>query len=263
MRHALQQVRCRGDCRQSSEQNDRVARNGEGTIHCVTGRREADEPEQKGVKSSGQDGAGGALSARAGHTMRLSPSSLRRGGAIRGTHREPLRSSGVSGARRQSPQRPLVEDFDLEPVELTPSAVGGVCVRFRRFSHSSSASSSRAHPVTTPTTNACRASPVWRAVLSSDALSSVAYATEDLARPADRRHRRHESRHAHRCRHRGHAGRRRVSYRRTIHAYPSGGGAYLVAKENLGTTPSLVAASSLLIDYVLTVAVSVAPGWRR
>lgn len=51
-----------------------------------------------------------------------------------------------------------------------------------------------------------------------------------------------------------------LSYRQTIHAYPTGGGAYIVAKENLGTTPGLVAAASLLIDYVLTVSVSVAAG---
>src|SRR5215207_4201394 len=51
-----------------------------------------------------------------------------------------------------------------------------------------------------------------------------------------------------------------MSYRQTIHAYPSGGGAYIVAKENLGTTPGLVAAASLLVDYVLTVSVSVAAG---
>src|SRR5204863_1005079 len=51
-----------------------------------------------------------------------------------------------------------------------------------------------------------------------------------------------------------------ISYRQTIHAYPTGGGAYIVAKENLGTTPGLVAAASLLIDYVLTVSVSVAAG---
>src|SRR5215208_7245312 len=44
-----------------------------------------------------------------------------------------------------------------------------------------------------------------------------------------------------------------TSYRQTIHAYPSGGGAYIVAKENLGTTPGLVAGASLLVDYVLTV----------
>jgi amino acid transporter len=51
-----------------------------------------------------------------------------------------------------------------------------------------------------------------------------------------------------------------ISYRQTIHAYPTGGGAYIVAKDNLGTTPGLVAGASLLVDYVLTVSVSVAAG---
>lgn len=51
-----------------------------------------------------------------------------------------------------------------------------------------------------------------------------------------------------------------ISYRQTIHAYPTGGGAYIVAKENLGTTPGLVAGASLLVDYVLTVSVSIAAG---
>jgi amino acid transporter len=51
-----------------------------------------------------------------------------------------------------------------------------------------------------------------------------------------------------------------ASYRQTIHAYPSGGGAYIVAKENLGTMPGLVAAAALLVDYVLTVSVSIAAG---
>ncbi len=51
-----------------------------------------------------------------------------------------------------------------------------------------------------------------------------------------------------------------ISYRQTIHAYPSGGGAYIVAKENLGTTPGLIAAAALLVDYVLTVSVSIAAG---
>src|SRR5215208_2657515 len=51
-----------------------------------------------------------------------------------------------------------------------------------------------------------------------------------------------------------------ASYRQTIHAYPSGGGAYIVAKENLGTTPGLVAGAALLVDYVLTVSVSIAAG---
>ncbi len=99
------------------------------------------------------------------------------------------------------------------------------------------------------------------AVLSSDALSSVAYATEEILRVLLVG---------------GIAALSLVtpigfviaitlavvvfSYRQTIHAYPSGGGAYIVAKENLGALPSLVAAASLLIDYVLTVAVSVAAG---
>jgi len=99
------------------------------------------------------------------------------------------------------------------------------------------------------------------AVLSSDALSSVAYATEEILRVLLVG---------------GIAALSLVtpigiviaitlaivvfSYRQTIHAYPSGGGAYIVAKENLGTQASLVAAASLLIDYVLTVAVSVAAG---
>ncbi len=51
-----------------------------------------------------------------------------------------------------------------------------------------------------------------------------------------------------------------LSYRQTIMAYPSGGGAYIVSRENLGRIPSLVAASSLLVDYILTVSVSVAGG---
>jgi amino acid transporter len=51
-----------------------------------------------------------------------------------------------------------------------------------------------------------------------------------------------------------------TSYRQTVRAYEQSGGAYVVARENLGTLPSLVAAAALLVDYVLTVAVSVASG---
>lgn len=99
------------------------------------------------------------------------------------------------------------------------------------------------------------------AVLSSDALSSVAYATEEIVRTLIL------------------AGAAALwwttpigfviaglllvvafSYRQTIHAYPSGGGAYVVAKENLGDLAGLVAAGALLIDYILTVAVSIAAG---
>jgi len=100
--------------------------------------------------------------------------------------------------------------------------------------------------------------PVALAVFSSDALSSVAYATQEillvlalagtaflqLTLPVA-----------------GAIGILLVvvvlSYRQTIKAYPSGGGAYIVAKENLGTIPGLVAGAALLVDYILTVAVSV------
>jgi amino acid transporter len=51
-----------------------------------------------------------------------------------------------------------------------------------------------------------------------------------------------------------------TSYRQTVAAYPQGGGAYIVSRENLGSFPALIAASALLTDYVLTVAVSVAAG---
>jgi amino acid transporter len=99
------------------------------------------------------------------------------------------------------------------------------------------------------------------AVFSSDALSSVAYATEailavlilagtqalGLALPIGA----------------GIAALLVVvafSYRQTIRAYPKGGGGYVVAHENLGENPGLVAAAALLIDYVLTVAVSISAG---
>jgi amino acid transporter len=99
------------------------------------------------------------------------------------------------------------------------------------------------------------------AVLSSDPLSSVAYATEEILRVLIL----------------AGAGALSIaspiafiiaailavvvfSYRQTIYAYPSGGGAYIVAKDNIGETPALIAAASLLIDYVLTVAVSIAAG---
>ena len=103
------------------------------------------------------------------------------------------------------------------------------------------------------------------AVFSSDALSSTAYATEEIllvlavaaAATAGMSFRYVVPISA------GIAALLAVvatSYRQTIHAYPSGGGAYIVAKENLGTTPGLVAGASLLVDYVLTVSVSVAAG---
>jgi len=99
------------------------------------------------------------------------------------------------------------------------------------------------------------------AIFSSDALSSVAYATEEILFVLVA------------------AGMAAVklsmpialtitgllvivamSYYQTIHGYPSGGGSYIVAHENLGVWPGLVAAAALLIDYVLTVAVSITAG---
>ena len=50
------------------------------------------------------------------------------------------------------------------------------------------------------------------------------------------------------------------SYRQTIYAYPKGGGSYVVSRENLGRSPSLIAGASMLVDYILTVAVSVSAG---
>jgi amino acid transporter len=99
------------------------------------------------------------------------------------------------------------------------------------------------------------------AIFSSDALSSVAYATEEillvlvavgtaalhLAMPIA-------------ITITGLLVIVAISYYQTIHGYPSGGGAYIVAHENLGVWPGLVAAAALLIDYVLTVAVSITAG---
>src|SRR5262245_6191135 len=103
--------------------------------------------------------------------------------------------------------------------------------------------------------------PIALAVFSSDALSSVAYATEEILLVLSI------------------AGAAAlgystpisivivgllavviVSYRQTIHAYPDGGGSYIVARENLGTLWGLIAAAALLLDYILTVAVSTAAG---
>ncbi|MBZ0304683.1 MAG: amino acid permease, partial [Anaerolineae bacterium] len=50
------------------------------------------------------------------------------------------------------------------------------------------------------------------------------------------------------------------SYRQTIYAYPNGGGAYIVARDNLGEAPAQIAGAALLTDYILTVAVSISSG---
>ncbi|MGH2595689.1 MAG: APC family permease [Actinomycetota bacterium] len=98
-------------------------------------------------------------------------------------------------------------------------------------------------------------------VFSSDALSSVAYATEEIMRVLL-------------IASVGTVNRAMPiaiaigalliivvsSYRQTVKAYPSGGGAYIVSKDNLGVLPGLVAAAALLTDYVLTVSVSVVAG---
>src|SRR5207245_196235 len=103
------------------------------------------------------------------------------------------------------------------------------------------------------------------AVFSSDALSSTAYATEEILLVLAAAY----------VAGQGMAFNRVIpisigiatlliivatSYRHTIHAYPSGGGSYIVATDNLGTMPGLIAAASLLVDYILTVSVSVAAG---
>lgn len=51
-----------------------------------------------------------------------------------------------------------------------------------------------------------------------------------------------------------------LSYEQTIHAYPNGGGSYIVSHDNLGDFPAMIAAAALLTDYVLTVAVSISSG---
>src|SRR4029078_4399990 len=51
-----------------------------------------------------------------------------------------------------------------------------------------------------------------------------------------------------------------ISYRQTVFAYPQGGGSYTVAEDNLGQMPGLIAAASLLTDYILTVSVSISSG---
>ena len=51
-----------------------------------------------------------------------------------------------------------------------------------------------------------------------------------------------------------------LSYEQTIHAYPSGGGSYIVARDNLGELPAQTAGAALLTDYILTVAVSISSG---
>jgi amino acid transporter len=105
--------------------------------------------------------------------------------------------------------------------------------------------------------------PKWLAlpIFASDPLSSVAYATESalvvlLAVSATSAHLVFPISIGIACL----LGIVVLSYRQTVRVYETSGGAYVVARENLGTTPSLVAAAALLTDYVLTVAVSISAG---
>src|SRR5579884_2416710 len=105
--------------------------------------------------------------------------------------------------------------------------------------------------------------PKWLAlpIFASDPLSSVAYATESalvvlLAVSATSAHLVFPISIGIACL----LGIVVLSYRQTVRVYETSGGAYIVARENLGTAPSLVAAAALLTDYVLTVAVSISAG---
>ncbi len=105
-------------------------------------------------------------------------------------------------------------------------------------------------------------------VFSSDAISSVAYATQEILLALGAAGLAVAAQHTAYTRYTwAVAGAICVllalvaaSYRQTIFAYPSGGGSYLVSKDNLGVHVGLIAAAALLIDYVLTVAVSIAAG---
>src|SRR5437867_10041824 len=177
---------------------------------------------------------------------------------MRGNQPDAGHVRGAHSAR--ATRRRRIENFQSRARQLTPPAVGrimpeeGLLSQIKRVVVGKPIPSHLAHHE--------RLSRVTGlAVLSSDALSSVAYATDFilatllvagvsafsdaipislvisalLAIVA-------------------------FSYRQTIHAYPTGGGAYIVAKENIGSTAGLVAAASLLVDYTLTVAVSISAG---
>ena len=103
---------------------------------------------------------------------------------------------------------------------------------------------------------------VGLAVFASDALSSTAYATQEiLVDPGGRGDRRLRLRLPDRGGDRPCCWRIvTISYEQTIHAYPGGGGAYIVARDNLGELPAQIAGAALLTDYILTVAVSVSSG---
>ena len=100
-------------------------------------------------------------------------------------------------------------------------------------------------------------------IFASDALSSVAYATDAILKQFQDLHIRHDQYPVAVMISIAIIGLILmvvVSYWQVIFAYPGGGGSYIVARENLGLAFRLIAASSLLVDYVLTVAVSVSDG---
>jgi amino acid transporter len=179
---------------------------------------------------------------------------------MRGNQPDAARPRGASGLAEARDKGGPVENFQSPARQLTPPAFGstvpeeGLLSQVKRLIVGEPIPSHLAHHQRLSRFTGL-------AVLSSDPLSSVAYATEEILRVLIL------------------VGVGTLSlaspiafviaailalvvfsYRQTVHAYPSGGGAYIVAKDNLGETPALVAAGALLIDYVLTVAVSIAAG---
>ncbi len=131
-----------------------------------------------------------------------------------------------------------------------------------RHASSGSSSAARWRPPSRNTNGSPRS--IALAVFSSDAISSTAYATEEIlfvtvVGTSEPRARTSKPR-PDLDRRRAAARDRVTSYRQTIFAYPSGGGSYVVSRENFGENPSLVAGASLLVDYILTVAVSISAG---
>lgn len=198
-------------------------------------------------------------------------------------------ASRPAGRTTPPPRREQYDDLDWREVQRG-SRPGNVYIRIMRPAEGEFEQVSREHLIAKETTGAPRRGfgKLWRglhdllighplataaaaherlsktkalAVLSSDALSSVAYATEEILLILVL------------------AGAAALSfslpiglaiialvllvgfsYRQTIKAYPQGGGSYIVASDNLGSLPGLTAGAALMIDYILTVAVSVAAG---
>ena len=224
-------------------------------------RDDADQqPKQPGERRvavgyvAGQPAGNGQGTPPAATTTPPPPGLEWRDGAVRGTHPG---DRYVRVARHVPRERPTIRELAtaITARQAEPrSAFGRVYRRVKRILIGQPLATAQAsHERLTK--------PKALAVLSSDALSSVAYATEEIMRVLLL------------------AGAAALSvslpiggviilllfivgfsYRQTIKAYPHGGGSYIVAKDNLGTLPGLTAASSLLISYILTVSVSIAAG---